>query len=236
MRFNDLTNRVYGKLTVIKRIVPQIGRSVKWLCRCECGNETVVQRANLTSGCTTSCGEHRYDDLSGQKFGKLLCIKKGNGYKHPSGTSTTWICKCECGIEKEILANQLISKRTRSCGCLRRKIISELYFKGYQDISGKYWSTVRGGARRRGLKFDITIEQIWTLYVIQHKKCALSGLDIHFSKIPNQGTASIDRIDNTKGYTMDNVQLLHKRVNMMKNNMNQLEFVDLCKQIGRVIL
>ncbi len=54
--FVDISGWVYGKLTVIKRV--QSSYNTKWLCRCECGNETVVDKGNLSSGRQVSCGCH----------------------------------------------------------------------------------------------------------------------------------------------------------------------------------
>jgi len=233
MRFKDLSGMTFGKLLVLERVTPQIGRTVKYKCKCECGEEVVVQRSNLQSGCTKSCGKHNYKDLSGEKFGKLLCLEKGEGRKHTNGVSVTWKCVCDCGHEVEVLAGQLSSGRTRSCGCLRREKTKERFSKGYEDISGKYWSSVKGGARKRGLEFEITKEQIWEMFLNQNKKCKLSGDDIIFSLDNEKKTASIDRIDNSKGYTIDNVQILHKDINKMKNNLPQKRFIEICKNIAR---
>lgn len=54
MRVRDLSGKQFGKLEVIKR-VPNTSR-VKWLCKCICGNEVVVQSGNLLCGNTKSCG------------------------------------------------------------------------------------------------------------------------------------------------------------------------------------
>lgn len=58
--FNDLTNKKFGKLIVIKRVQDHIKPSgkhaVRWLCRCDCGNEAVVLGSDLKSSKTKSCG------------------------------------------------------------------------------------------------------------------------------------------------------------------------------------
>ena len=51
----DLTGKKFGKLTVIKRVENQ-GKRTMWLCKCECGNETIVLGSNLTRLHTKSCG------------------------------------------------------------------------------------------------------------------------------------------------------------------------------------
>lgn len=56
MRFKDLTGNRYGKLTVVKRVYKDGERKTHWLCKCDCGNETVVSSDNLKNGHTKSCG------------------------------------------------------------------------------------------------------------------------------------------------------------------------------------
>lgn len=58
-------------------------------------------------------------DLTGQNYGRLTVVKRGNGRLRSDGRPrTTWICKCECGIEVEVQSDALRSGNTRSCGCL----------------------------------------------------------------------------------------------------------------------
>lgn len=54
------------------------------------------------------------EDLTGRRFGKLVAMRPGS--KTKSGR-TTWVCRCDCGKEKEILAYSLKCGDTRSCGC-----------------------------------------------------------------------------------------------------------------------
>ena len=51
----DLAGQRYGKLTVIGP-APNVGNRTAWLCRCDCGRETVVTSGHLRSGHTSSCG------------------------------------------------------------------------------------------------------------------------------------------------------------------------------------
>ena len=44
-------------------------------------------------------------------------------------------------------------------------------------------------------------------------------------------TASLDRIDSCKGYTIDNVQWVHKWINVMKSDHSQDEFIALCRAV-----
>lgn len=56
MKAIDETGNRYGKLVVIERQnIPGEGRA-RWLCRCSCGNTTVVDGRSLRNGNTRSCG------------------------------------------------------------------------------------------------------------------------------------------------------------------------------------
>lgn len=56
----DLTEKRFGRLLVINReknYINSSGRTIiKWLCRCDCGNEVIVATGELKSGDTKSCG------------------------------------------------------------------------------------------------------------------------------------------------------------------------------------
>lgn len=51
----DLTGQRFGMLTVLAP-AENIGGRTAWLCRCDCGQETVVMTGHLRDGHTTSCG------------------------------------------------------------------------------------------------------------------------------------------------------------------------------------
>ena len=55
-KFVDLTGQRFGKLTVIERKGESKCGHAAWLCRCDCGNQSVVIGRDLKRGCTTSCG------------------------------------------------------------------------------------------------------------------------------------------------------------------------------------
>lgn len=52
----DLTGKRFGKLTVIKKHNQDKWGGWNWLCRCDCGNETVVSGGHLRGLKTKSCG------------------------------------------------------------------------------------------------------------------------------------------------------------------------------------
>lgn len=104
-------------------------------------------------------------------------------------------------------------------------------WRGYEDIPLSKFNYIKLDADKRGLLFDITIEQIWNLYLEQDKKCALSGTEIIFSSIKSVCTASLDRINSNIGYIIDNVQWVHKNINIMKNRFSDEEYIKWCKLV-----
>lgn len=80
----------------------------------------------------------------------------------------------------------------------------------------------------RGYGWDLTIEQVAALYELQGGRCALTGWLIQWSSQGWEHTASLDRIENESGYTLDNVQLVHKAVNMSRGRLSVNEFTEVC--------
>lgn len=171
-------------------------------------------------------------DLSGKKFGKLTVIKRGPILKCGN---TTWVCKeDETGIEKPVLTKHLKSGATKSFSFGFSVGKAHVQWNGHEKISGTYWGSIIRHATNRKLEFSITIEDGWNLYIKQNRKCALSGVDIYFGESNAcPYTASLDRIDSNKGYTLDNVQWVHTKVNIMKNKFDQTEFIDFCSKISK---
>ena len=80
----------------------------------------------------------------------------------------------------------------------------------------------------RGYIWDLTIEDVDVMHQEQDGQCAYSRLPIGWSESGWDHTASIDRLDNSLGYTLENVQLVHKEVNMMRGSLEDCRFRELC--------
>lgn len=61
-RIIDKTGEKFGRLTVIK-LEGISGKEARWICQCDCGNETTVRSGNLTSGAVKSCGCYKHEYL-----------------------------------------------------------------------------------------------------------------------------------------------------------------------------
>ena len=165
-------------------------------------------------------------DLTGETFGDLYVIGVSevsrNGHYRYS-------VLCSCGVHKTLFGTHLIQKNTTHCGC---KTVRRANWHGYKGVGLTYWSSLKrganGGKGRAPLNFSLSLEYIGDLLEKQNYKCNLSGLTISVL----DKTASLDRIDSSIGYVEDNVQWLHKDVNMMKRHYKQDYFLLLCKKIA----
>ena len=54
--FKDITGKIYGRLTVLKRVENSQQGDAMWLCQCDCGNQTITKGSSLRNGATRSCG------------------------------------------------------------------------------------------------------------------------------------------------------------------------------------
>lgn len=242
----DVSNTRYGRLIAIKStgIVNKSGSYI-WECKCDCGNIKLVPLNLLTSNGTRSCGcirpGSKIKDISGKKFNKLLVVKQVDKPEHrKKSTDTFYLCRCDCGREVITGACNLKKGHTKSCGCIIKESVSKRHWQGFEGISLSFYHKIMACAKRRNIDFNVSIEDIWNLFIKQNKKCALSGVDIIISgkgsKIScyfKDQTASLDRIDSNKPYTIDNIQWVHKDVNKMKQNFSEEEFLKWVRIIGQ---
>lgn len=127
----DLTGKRYGMLTVTglsEKRNPQ-GR-ILYRCRCDCGRECLATRSNLERMEITSCGCKNHlprKNLTGQKFGRLTVLEIAAPPNGRSQTTFLWRCQCNCGNIIVTSTNNLTRGKARSCGCLQRETIRNLY-------------------------------------------------------------------------------------------------------------
>lgn len=174
-------------------------------------------------------------DLTGRRFGFLKVLRPLAKRSHCC--CVIWECQCTvegCGKIVERPSNVLMhsEKANKSCGCY--PALSN--FRGIGDLSGSYFNTIRHGAISRDLDFSITKEYIWNLFLSQSKRCALTGEELRLMKGYRRKqrlvqTASLDRIDSSKGYVEGNVQWIHKTLQFMKSDLLDREFIDMCRKV-----
>jgi hypothetical protein len=165
-------------------------------------------------------------DRTNKVYGDLTVLEI---CKERSKKRVVWKCRCKCGNIVLARSLDLHMGKTVSCGCRRRGSNNYLW-SGCGEIPGGFMYSIIKAAKTRGIEVDINVKDIYDLYIQQNKKCNLTGVELNFGYNKNTN-ASLDRIDSEKGYTKDNIQLVHKKINMMKHILPQEEFVSWCKLV-----
>ena len=198
-------------------------------------------RGNLLQGKVKSCGcnqnhkrnwkPHKFLDLSGKDFGELHVIQRD--FSKPE--KVNFLCKCKCGKIKSIFSHYLTSGKSKSCGCQQfQKGKKHPCWKGWGDITGHYFAHIRGQAKIRSIPFNVTVEDLWKLFEKQNKRCNLTGVPLNmFVNKDKNRTASLDRIDNNKGYVKGNLQWVHKDINWMKRILSQKKLIEYCNLVAK---
>ena len=122
----DETNNIYGKLKVL-----DYDKDLKkWRCQCECGNIHYATAKDLRNHDVTSCGRcYKGQNLKGMHFGEWEVL----GY----AGDLRWHCRCSCGTERDVLAQNLLNDRSTSCGCKSGEKKAESFKSTMMDRYGE---------------------------------------------------------------------------------------------------
>lgn len=184
----------------------------------------------------------------GKQYGNFTVISEEIGKS--TDQKILFKVKCSCGKEQFIRAYFLESGRQSCCkSCSQRNAVYAnpgrgnflgKEHEGIGNFTKTTYSYFKRNAKRRDINWSekLTIQYLYDLLLKQDKKCALTGVSIDLTESRKNSnvdfelmTASIDRIDSSKGYEPNNVQWVHKHINKMKNNFKEDYFIDMCKLI-----
>jgi hypothetical protein len=168
------------------------------------------------------------EELIGQRHGKLVIIGEGERRRtfkpngHVKSVIRQFICKCDCGATIEVMSNNL-RNLDRGCGCGRIKHGYGVgWSRGYNSqIKHEIpwfvlWRQARDRAKRKNMEFTITPQDVHNAIV---KKCPVLGIDLKCSdKEYWDASPSLDRIDLSKGYTVENIWVISARANRIKSD------------------
>ncbi len=160
-------------------------------------------------------GRPRGPSLIGQTFNYLKVLDQKSECK-----SVYLFCECRCGNKKWIRKDCVLGE-TKSCGCYRRsqEHPSNGNDEWNKDGRGRLLARARTRAMRDNREFSIVKEDI-----VIPEVCPLLGIEIRIGAKDRHHSPSLDRKDNTKGYTPDNIWVVSSRANTLKNNGTLEEF------------
>lgn len=137
-------------------------------------------------------------DLTGQRFGRLVAIEQGEHYR----LEIQWICQCDCGRKLLTRGYSLRIGKTKSCGCRLEEIKQSSHaLGGKQTAEYRAWYAMRQrcnspnhiGYKHYGER-GISVCDRWSDF----------GNFLEDMGPKPEQTLSVERLNNSKGYSPDN--------------------------------
>lgn len=220
-KFIDLTDKRFGKLTVLARGNKDKYGNIRWYCHCDCGNFTTVFGGDLRSGASQSCGCRCVGgsspiNLLGKRYGKLVALAEVGRSKWGEAL---WYCLCDCGQFHVASGKHLREGATKSCGCGRR-------LPPGQAAKNTLLRNYKHSAEGRGLAWELTDEEFFKLTQQSCHYCGIAPTKLvvgnHYGNYPHNG---IDRKDNSLGYVKENIVPCCSGCNFAKSDKSYDDFV-----------
>ena len=187
----------------------------------------------------------RFKDRTNDKYGRLTVIShagKDHRNKH------LWLCLCDCGNKKVVVSDNLSSRKSNSCGCLKAEVLAR---KGNQygihedrekALLKVQYSHLKRRDKNKGFSDTISLEVFSRLSKSSCKYCGLEHskeIEDRLNESKKQKRLSdhvlkcngIDRVDSSKGYTLENSVSCCKYCNTAKNTMAESDFYNWIKRV-----
>lgn len=175
---------------------------------------------------------HKEEGIIGSKFGFWTVLNRGkNRNQEPF-----YLCKCECGNEKEVKWKYLKNGVSKSCGCKTKDLkIKSLSKPPGEAAFSILYSRYRLNAKERGLLFSISKEKFREITSSNCYYCGTSPKGITKQNTQNGIYLynGIDRFDNELGYIENNCVACCKNCNYMKKSLSYEDFIE---HINRIYL
>lgn len=173
----------------------------------------------------------KFHNLAGKKFNKLTVTKNYTKRVSSDRIRTFWVCLCDCGKTIEVQCNSLRNNHTKSCGCLK---------KGLPSKEAEYNARFRNykiSAAKRNYDWQLNREEFESIVT---KNCYWCGDQPEYKEYRNGKGKwgaymnGIDRLDNSKGYTIENSKPCCSTCNRIKGDLDRKTLLDKMKKINKL--
>ncbi len=180
-------------------------------------------------------------DISGQTINKWRVIN----YSHTKGKIAYYNCIClGCMKEFKVDGRNIRSGRSKSCvSCARKKAVSERGPRKSPQISSfrKLYASYKKNAKRRNIFFDMSFEKF---HKLAKSNCHYCGIEPSTTVNPVSYRPKctgeeyfityngIDRVDNNKGYSEDNIVSCCSHCNKAKHVLSVSEFKEWVNRVA----
>lgn len=222
----DLTKYKFNKLTPLKLVGKNIRGIPIWECSCDCGNIKNILRSSLISNSTKSCG---------------CLVKKPEGLKEKRTTHRCLNCETDFFVRPSRLKRSNYVFCSMSCKveyfntnkeanpCYKHRSDEKRFFD-------EKATRLKTAARKRKLYHDPKIDGsvLHNLWIQQGGLCYYSKVKMSLSSDDKLKLVSIDRINNSRGYEIDNIVLCSYIFNSFKFSFSMIEIFNLIKDLKSV--
>jgi len=167
------------------------------------------------------------------------CQVQGDGQVHDEGeevmnTKTCYKCKREQSVVFFFKHHQTSDGLHSWCKSCCKEGNEKSRAKKYSTFEGRvptFLVSCRTNARKRQNEFSLTASDLVDMWNAQGGICCYSGLQMELQ--PNSlFSVSVERVDNSIGYTVENTVLVCKAVNSMKSSMTGEQFLMFCRAVA----
>lgn len=213
----------WGQLTITEDTGERKNGYIIWKCLCVCGNTINLDTRHIQRHTLTDCGcitknVSRQLDLTGYRYGKLLCVQPTD--MRDSNRSVMWQCLCDCGSTCIVSAGNLRSGYVKSCGCLHQTdILKDFIGKRFGSLTVTEYAEKKNGMHYWKCLCDCGNETVVGQTLLQSDKTKSCGC-----------RRVITMQENLKLVDGTSAALLKKK--RMKNNTSGYTGVSLNKKTG----
>jgi hypothetical protein len=169
-----------------------------------------------------------FADHSGKRFSHWAVMSFAGRDK---SNKPLWMCKCDCGVEKVVTIGSLQQGRSKSCGCKGREIRAQKSTKHGMASTPTYksWHAMLQRTEGKGGHASYPLRGIGV--------CAeWHSFDNFFADMGVRPEGkTLDRIDNSKGYSKENCRWATPKEQMNNRDTNRvIEYKGIRKTITEI--
>lgn len=158
----------------------------------------------------------------GTKINHLTLLERRNAILSSGRQVVTGLFRCDCGNEKEIVLCNVTSHKQKACGCKAQPLKLPEGESAFNHVLREY----KNGAAKQDRCFELATNEFRAL---TQGNCLYCGSAPSKTYSLRRGNGlftynGVDRVDNTKGYTVENCVSCCNTCNIMKGRLSQEKF------------
>lgn len=163
----------------------------------------------------------RFTERIGEKHNSLTIVSVDG--KTECGKYAVGTVDCDCGGTFSVRLADVVSGNSKSCGCGKRSFPNKAIARSYTSYS---WN-----ATQRNYNFDLTHEEFTSIVKSNCHYCGIEPSREASYKGEDDLLNGVDRVDNDKGYSIDNVVPCCSICNQAKHAMKYDDFMSWVKRL-----